>query len=546
MGNHMRRLLPACLFALVLALTWEPVAAGSAVGPSPQAGQAQGRPSVSAAAGVAVPRNRIDELVFANLKRLGIQPAPLCTDAVFVRRAYLDVIGTLPTAQEAWAFISDKDPEKRTKLVDGLLERPEYADYWAMRWADLLRVKSEFPINLWPNAVQAYHHWIRTAIRDNVPYDQFVRDLLTASGSNFRVPPVNFYRALQSREPQGVAQAVALTFMGARAETWPKERLSGMAAFFSRIGYKPTGEWKEEIVFFDPDKKAPDSNAAAAPLFATFPDGTAARLAPDQDPREAFAAWLTGPKNPWLARAVANRAWFWFLGRGIVQEPDDIRPDNPPSDPDLLDFLERDLVASHFDLKHLYRLILNSATYQLSSIPVSDRPEAANALAFYVLRPLDAEVMVDAVVQITGVPDQYSSPIPEPFTFIPPDVRAIALADGSISSTFLETFGRPPRDTGRALERPDRPTAAQRLYLLNSSDVQRKLQQSRKLQALIQGVADETQVVNRLYLTILSRVATTDETRVAVEYIRAAENRRIGGLDLAWALLNSAEFRYRH
>jgi hypothetical protein len=536
-------LLPACLLALLLALTWEPVSAGSAVGASPHAGRAQG-PFVSA--GVAVPRNRIDELVFANLKRLGIQPAPLCTDAVFVRRVYLDAIGTLPTAQEAWAFISDKDPEKRAKLVDALLERPEYADYWAMRWADLLRVKSEFPINLWPNAVQAYHHWIRTAIRDNVPYDQFVRKLLTASGSNFRVPPVNFYRALQSREPQAVAQAVALTFMGARAETWPKERLAGMAAFFSRIGYKPTGEWKEEIVFFDPDKKAPDSGAPAAPFAATFPDGTVARLVPDQDPREAFAAWLTAPKNPWLARSLANRAWFWFMGRGIVQEPDDIRPDNPPSDPDLLDFLERDLVASHFDLKHLYRLILNSSTYQLSSIPISDRPEAANAFAFCLLRPLDAEVMVDAVVQITGVPDQYSSPIPEPFTFIPPDVRAIALADGSISSTFLETFGRPPRDTGRALERPDRPTAAQRLYLLNSSDVQRKLQQSRKLQALIQGVADETQVVNRLYLTILSRAATADETRIAVEYIRAAENRRIGGLDLAWALLNSAEFRYRH
>ena len=185
-------------------------------------------------------RNAIDELVFAKLEQCNVQPAAVCSDAVFVRRAYLDVIGTLPTGTRRREFLLDRSPNKRRALIDRLLEREEFADYWAMKWSDLLRVKAEFPINLWPNAAQAYHRWIRTCLKENMPYDQFVREMLTASGSNFRVPPVNFYRAMQNREPQGIAQAVALTFMGTRAEKWPKDRLAGMAAFFSQVGYKST------------------------------------------------------------------------------------------------------------------------------------------------------------------------------------------------------------------------------------------------------------------------------------------------------------------
>ena len=181
----------------------------------------------------------------AKWKKLGIQPSELCTDHEFVRRAYLDVIGTLPTAQEARAFILDKSPKKRGNLIDNLLEHKEFADYWAMKWSDLLRVKAEFPINLWPNAVQSYHHWIRRSIKRNLPYDKFVRELLVSSGSNFRVPQVNFYRAMQSKEPKVIAQTVALTFMGVRAENWKKERLSGMAGFFSQVGFKTTAEWKD-------------------------------------------------------------------------------------------------------------------------------------------------------------------------------------------------------------------------------------------------------------------------------------------------------------
>jgi hypothetical protein len=491
------------------------------------------------------PQGKIDELVFAKWKRLGIEPASLCSDGVFVRRVYLDVIGTLPTAQEASQFLLDKDPGKRRALIDGLLDREEFADFWAMKWGDLLRVKSEFPINLWPNAVQAYYRWIRTSLKNNLPYDRFVREMLTSSGSNFRVPQVNFYRAVQSKEPQALAQAVALTFMGARADKWPKERLSGMTALFSRVGYKSTGEWKEEIVYFDPAK--------GAVAGAVFPDGAPARLAVDQDPREVFANWLLAPGNPWFARNIVNRVWSWLLGRGIVQEPDDIRPDNPPSNPELLAFLERELVMGRYDLKHVYRLILNSQVYQLSSIPRTDHPAGIANFAYYPLRRLDAEVLIDAVCQITGSTERYFNSTPEPFTFLPEELRSVQLSDGSIGSAFLDMFGRPPRDTGLESERGNPPAADQRLHMLNSSHIQLKIQQSAKLRALMQPGGRPAASLEGIYLTILSRYPTPEEMKVVATYYQSAGGAQAAPaarwaaiVDIAWALVNSPEFLYRH
>ena len=485
---------------------------------------------------------RIDDLAFDQWKRLGIQPANPCSDEVFLRRVYLDVIGTLPTPDEASQFLSDQDPGKRAALIGRLLARSEFADYWAMKWSDLLRVKSEFPINLWPNAVQAYYRWIHTSIKSDLPYDQFVRQLLVSSGSNFRVPEVNFYRAVQSKEPQTIAQAVALTFMGARAGNWPKARLDGMAAFFSQIGYKSTAEWKEEIVYFDPQKGAPGPAAV-------FPDGAPARIAPGQDPREVFANWLLAPGNPWFARNIVNRIWYWLLGRGIIHEPDDIRPGNPAVNPDLLAYLERELVASHYDLKHIYRLILTSQVYQLSSIPQTADPQAAANFASYPLRRLDAETLIDAVCQITGATEEYSSPIPEPFTFLPEGQRATALPDGSISSAFLEMFGRPPRDTGLESERNLVPTAEQRLHMLNSSHIQLKIQQSVKLRTLVQPRpgGKPRDPIDRIYLATLSRYPTAGELKTVAAYYQSVQgNKWPATVDLAWALINSAEFLYRH
>lgn len=490
----------------------------------------------------AQPQNEIDRVVFAQLQRLGIEPAHVCTDAVFVRRVYLDVLGTLPTAAEARQFLLDRIPNKRAALIVQLLERDEFADFWTMKWCDLLRVKAEFPINLWPNAAQAYHRWIHTAVRDHLPYDKFARTLLTANGSNFREGPVNFFRAMQARTPDGIARTVALTFMGVRAEKWPERQREEMAVFFSRLGYKGTGEWKEEIVFFNPETplKAPSDRFV-------FPDGTKAALTTGRDPREIFADWLIKPENPWFTRAIANRAWSWFLGRGVVHEPDDLRPDNPPANPELLAALEKELITAGYDLKQLFRAILTSTTYQLSSIARSDHAAAEANFAFYPIRRLSAEVLIDALNQISGTTEKYTSAIPEPFTFIPEDQRSIALPDGSITSSFLETFGRPGRDTGMETERNNRVTASQRLHLLNSTQVRKKIEQGPKIQALFRAKGNQREVIDNLYYTILSRPPTDQERQTVVDYTKMpGMDSRTAAQDLAWALVNSAEFLYHH
>lgn len=540
------------------------------------AGAIQGDPPASAFESHIEPvaQGQIDERVLGRLQQLGITPARVCSDGVFLRRVYLDLIGTLPSADEAREFLEDVDPDKRRKLIDRLLDRDEFADYWAMKWCDLLRVKSEFPIKLWPNAVQAYHRWIRTAIQENMPYDRFVREMLTRSGSNFRDPQVNFYRAVQSREPQTIAQAVALSFMGVRPESWSPQQWSGMAAFFSQIAYKPTIEWKEEIILFDLEKSR-SQEAQAARRAAAFPDGTPAELLPGADPRKVFADWLITAQNPWFARNVVNRVWFWLFGRGIIHPADDIRPDNPPANPALLTWLEQDFIAARYDLKHLYRQILNSTTYQLSCIPRSDDPQAAAQFAHCALRRLEAEVLIDALCQITGTTEQYSSIIPEPYTFMPESQRAVALADASISSPFLEKFGRSSRDTGLESDRNNMPTASQRLHMLNSSHVRQKMETSAKIQSLLSPDPEWEEIVNKsltllapnpvvtklsslltpgpkesriiteIYLTILSRMPTEDERRIAETHFM--ETWGDGGpRDLFWALINSPEFCYRH
>lgn len=412
----------------------------------------------------APPPTPVDRLLAAQWQKLGIQPANPCSDAVFLRRAYLDVTGSIPTAAEAAAFLQHPD---RPALVDRLLASDRYAAYYAMRWSDLLRVKAEFPVNLWPNAAQAYYHWIRASLAANKPYDQFARELLTASGSNFRDPPVNFYRALQSRDPLSIAQTVAQTFLG--TPTPP----AGMAAAFTQIRYKETKEWKEEIVY-----------SAANP-----------------DPREALAASLL--QDPAFPRTIVNRIWSWLQGQDL---------DNP----EVLDYLAKQLIANHYDLKSTYRTILNTNTYQLSPIPVNG-PAAA-------VSRLDAEVLADALNLITGTTDSYTSAIPEPYTFMPDDQRAVDLPDGSITNAFLDLFGKPARDTGLPAERNNRITDAQRLHLLNSTNIQRKLQQIPRMS------------IDQLYLTILSRYPSPDERKLAQSSIR----------DLPWALVNSTEFLCRH
>ena len=542
-------------------------------------------PTVFESPAAPIPETRIDKLVSADLARMNIRPV-LCSDAVFVRRAFLDVLGVLPTAQEARDFIQDPDiKNKRRILIDRLLERPEFADYWAMKWGDILRIKAEFPVNLWPNAAQSYHHWVRASLATNKPYDRFARELLTSSGSNFRVGPVNFYRAIQNRTPEGIAAAVALAFMGTRVDAWPTNQLAGLSAFFAQVGYKPTGEWKEECVFWDPlgVSTAPGSTAAgravatplgpatnasatvtntlprSLPREAVVPGGARIALPPNRDPREIFADWLITPKNPWFTRAIANRVWYWLLGRGIIHEPDDIRPDNPPSNPALLACLEQELIASHYDLKPLYRLILNSQAYQFSSMARPPGPAEAR-FASYPLRRLDAEVLIDAINTITGSTDLYTSPIPEPFTYIPEDKPAVALPDGSITSPFLALFGRSARATGMENERNNKLLPAQWLHLLNSTHIQRKIDQSSTLKALMDAKRKPQDIIDDLYLTVLSRFPMPEEVKAIEAYgqivvpakpgatkpAAVPPKRREDWVDVTWALINSTEFLYRH
>jgi len=482
----------------------------------------------------------LDQCILMGLEDKNLQPARRCSDEVFVRRVFLDVIGTLPTAKETEAFLKSEQPVKRSSLIEDLLTRDEFVDYWTLKWCDLLRVKAEFPINLWPNAVQAYHRWIYESVRSNKPYDQFAKELLTSSGSNFRVGEVNFYRAIQGRDPSSIASAVALTFMGCRFDQWKPVQRENLEGFFSHVAYKNTAEWKEEIVYMDPTR--------IQPLDLVLPDGTSVNIPVDKDPRKVFANWLIHPENPWFSRSIVNRQWAWLLGRGVVHEPDDFRDDNPPLYPEVLDCLTQELVKARYDLRQVFRIILNSNTYQQSSIPAGDPDQAERFFACYPVRRLDAEVLIDALHDLLGGFERYTSAIPEPFTFVPKEHRAIQLADGSITSSFLEMFGRPARDTGLESERDNRPTETQRLHLLNSSHVQQMLKSSPILRQLIRNHRrDWMALLNALYLRVLSRYPTSEEIQAATKYFQKGEmNHHERILDLVWALLNTKEFLYRH
>jgi hypothetical protein len=489
-------------------------------------------------AGQAAPFNEIDKHVLGALRAQGVKPAHLSSDAVFVRRVYLDVIGKLPTPAEVRRFMADRASDKRARLIDALLDRPEFAEYWAMKWSDLLRVKAEHPINLWPNGVQAYYRWIHHSLASNKPYDQFARELLTSSGSNFRVPAVNFYRAIQGESPSAITAAVALTFMGSRIEDWPADRRARMEVFFSHVRYKPTSEWKEQIILADPEPR--DT------FLGVLPDGKRVTIHPTDDPRVVFADWLIQPDNDAFTAPIANRVWTWLVGRGIVQPADDFAADNPPSHPKLLTYLQAELVRSKYDLKHLYRLILNSRTYQQSSIPQGGNAKAGEQFAAYTVRPLEAEVLIDALVTLLGSPDEYQSEIPEPFTFVPASQPTVALSDGSITSPFLELFGRPSRDTGLLAERSDKPTDRQALHRLNSTHVQKKIERSWRVKAMTrQAHRDRVKMVTDLYVYILSRRPTDAELGAISDYVKK-HNPRQAAHDLVWSLINSKEFLYRH
>ncbi len=468
----------------------------------------------------------IDRTLAAGWEKHSLPVPKEASDCVMVRRLYLDLAGRLPKPEEARAYVRSGDPQKYPKLVDRLLCGDDFADYWTMHWCDALRVKSEFPINLWPNAVYGYQRCIRHFLRKNRPYDDFVRSLLTAKGSNFRVAEANFYRAVANRTPEGIAGAVALTFLGSRLEKWSEPERKAFVALFEPVRFKITREWKEEVVYWT----APGAEEKAA------------------------SAVLADPR---FAPALVNRVWAWLFGSGIVEPADDIRPDNPAVNPELLAELARDFVASKYNLRQLVRTICLSAAYRSAGTGCA---AAEKCFAAYPVRRLDAELIDDAIRDITGTGSQFQSVIPEPFTFLPGEMRAINIADGSISSSFLILFGRPARDSGTFAERNNAITGKQRLQLFNSGDIYSRLGTIFRGKGMGKGkgnYAPGRENWNRLpvsarvallYWLFFSRPPMPQElSLIGAELDQIPVRQRYRFMqDLAWILLNTKEFLHRH
>jgi hypothetical protein len=498
------------------------------------------RPEVIAAYPKQPENNFIDTLVFRKLKKLNIVPSGLCDDAEFLRRAYLDVIGTLPTPAEARRFLSDRRPDRRALLVDELLRRPEFADYWALKWADLLRVDRQA---LGHKRAYAYYRWIRESLAANKPLDQFARELLTAEGPLEESGPANFYKVV--KKPGEAASTLSQVFLGVRIacaechhhpfDRWSQADYYGMQAFFAPVAVRgsPRGEFVQASG--DPPTKHPRTGEAvtAHALGAKVPAES-----PRGDRRLVLAAWLAGPDNPWFARNFANRTWAHLLGRGLVEPVDDVRATNPPSNPELLDALAAKLVKSRFDFKHLIRTITASRVYQLSARPnrTNEKDELNHSRALF--RRVDAEVLLDMVSQTTGVPERFDG--------APAGTRAIQLWDSKVAHYFLKLFGRPVRASACECERNHEPGVSQVLHLLNSPAIHAKLTHEGGTVARLVRQNRDDELIEELYLAFYSRIPTVEERSAGVEYLRTAGQRREAAEDLAWSLLNSLEFVFNH
>jgi hypothetical protein len=495
-------------------------------------------------------RNYVDEHVFAKLKVLRIEPAPLCTDEEFVRRAHLDAIGRLPTPGEVRAFLADKSLTKRAKLIDALLERPEFADWWALKWSDRLGVNQRFVGKI--GAVK-YHQWVRGTMAANVPEDKFARTILTAAGGNYSNPPAGFFRRL--RNPELRAEEVAQLFMGARVqcakchnhpgENWTQDDYYGIAAFFARVQYRDgpffVGIYdKEETVLAKRDGTLthPRTGLTVKPK---FPGGAVAEVPPDVDVRSAFADWLTAPDNPYFARAAANRIWYHLLGRGVVEPVDDLRSTNPPSVPALLDALTAALVQSGFDRKHLIRTVMNSRVYHLSGRKNATNGDDVKYFSRYVPRRLGAEALLDAVCDVTGVPESFKG--------FPAGTRAVQLPDGEFPYPFLRVFGRPPRASACECERDTDTTLHMALMLQGGNFLQAKLSApTGRVATLATSKTTDRETVEEMFLLTLSRKPTVAEAEKVLAFLAKGEQRTRQQRfeDIMHALLNHPEFLFQH
>lgn len=486
--------------------------------------------------------NFIDGLVNKKLGRLNIGPSPRCDDAEFLRRVTIDVIGTLPTADEARAFLADKSADKRARWVDSLMDRPEFADYWALKWSDLLRVERQ---TLGHKQARDFYEWIRTSFATNKPLDEFARDLLTAEGPLAERPEGAFYRAVP--KPGERAGTIAQVFLGVRIacaechhhpyDRWSQTDYYGMTAYFTQVAGKTSPRGDGIYATGDPITKHPRTGepVAAHPLGQPMPEKSV-----EGDRRVELAAWMTSPVNPWFAKNLANRTWAHFLGRGLVEPIDDVRATNPPSNAELLDALAKNLADSKFDFRTLIRTITASETYQRTTTPNPSNEIDEQNYSRALLRRMDAEVLLDAVCQTTGVDEKFAG--------VPAGTRAVQLWDSRVSHYFLKLFGRPIRMTACSCERNVEPNVGQVLHFLNSPELQAKLEhRGGRLTRMTETIRDPAALADELYLTFLTRYPTDDERTAAMNFLqKPGTDRRATVQDLAWSLMNTLEFTFNH
>ncbi len=500
------------------------------------------------------PKTLVDQYTAAKWKELGLVPSELCSDEQFIRRVSIDLTGTLPTPAQVTQFVADQDPNKRDRLIDALVDSPEYSYYFANQWADILRVKRRGEADR-ARGTFAFHDWIRDAMATDKPYDQFAHEILGASGDEVNSPPTVWYKELQ--EPQQFVDDTAQVFLGLRLacaqchhhpyEKWSQDDYWGIAAYFGRIGRRKIpvpGEFVQQPVVLDAVFNLPRGTVinkrTGKPAVMKPLDGQPVTVGPDDDPRQKLADWMTAPDNPFFARAVANRYWAHFFNRGIVDPLDDMRVTNPPSNPELLDALAKDLTDNHYSLKHLVKTIVKSRTYQLSSTPNEFNEHDKQNYARYYPRRMSAEVLYDAVNQVADSPATFNGLPTDRFA----PKRAIMLPDESFPSYFLDVFGRPQRISACECERVSEANLAQALHLLNSDEIQGKLARSGgRAEEEMKDPRPDPAKVDELFMWALGRKPTPEQRDLALANIaKNAANKKAAYENILWALLNTKEF----
>ncbi len=505
--------------------------------------------------------NFIDQLVVKQLKRLNLPPSPQSNDADFIRRIYIDTIGSLPTPQETEAFLSNKSPDKRNKLIEQLLDRPEFIDYWTYKWSDLLLVNGAL---IRPQAVKKYHEWIHSHVKNNSPWDQMVRELITAQGSSIENGATNFYAIHQ--DPESMTENVSQAFLGLSIECakchnhplekWTNNQYYAMANFFSRVrakgwgGSKGSGDGIRTLfVATEGDLVQPLTGKPQPP---TPLDGEPIDINAPEDRRIYLANWLTSKKNHFFSRSITNRVWANFFGVGLVESVDDMRESNPASNEELLVAASDYLVKNNFDLKALMKVILQSAAYQRSSQPLPENKDEKRFYSRYYPRRMMAEVLLDSISQVTEVPDEFTKfyePNPQKTDFYPKGTKAIQLYDSSVISYFLKTFGRNERMITCECERTEEPTMIQVLHISNGDTINNKLKaKESRVTKLLETKKTDKELIADIYMLCLSRKPTTEEETKLAELLSETPKaeKRQAIEDLFWGVLSSREFLFNH